>query len=379
TALLLDEAEQERLAQAEKHAEERALFAARSAEADEKRAATEAELIAAQEELKRVNAERDAEIARLRAELRDELAKKAGSGVAPTLPPTISESQTRRDLIDPMLATVGFHLGKNATVEYPVHGMPISTESPHGSGFADYVLWDDDGKPLAVVEAKRSSANLSDGAIQARLYADCLEAQFSRRPIIFCTNGHLIEMTDDRANLPGSSLGYSTRPVEGYPSAEQLRQMINRRTTRKPLANAMVDPKIAGRDYQQEMIRRVTESFEHDRRRRSLLVMATGTGKTRVAIATSKLLRESNWVGNVLFLADRTALVDQAHGNFVDHYPESAPVNLLSNPNGVGGIYISTYQTMMSLINDDGEKPAKFRPFDFDLIIIDEAHRSIYH
>lgn len=379
TALLLDEAEQERLAQAEKHAEERALFAARSLEAEEKRAATEAELIAAQEELKRVNAERDAEIERLRAELRDELAKKAGSGVAPALPPTISEAQTRRDLIDPMLATAGFHLGQNATVEHPVKGMPISAESPHGNGFVDYVLWDDDGQPLAVVEAKRSSANLSDGAVQARLYADCLEAQYGRRPIIFCTNGHLIEMTDDAADLPGSGLGYPTRQVEGYPSAEQLRQMINRRTTRKPLADAVVDPKIAGRDYQQEMIRRVTESFENDLRRRSLLVMATGTGKTRVAIATSKLLRESNWVGNVLFLADRTALVDQAHDNFVDHYPESAPVNLLSDPDGVGGVYISTYQTMMSLINDDGETPAKFRPFDFDLIIIDEAHRSIYH
>lgn len=379
TALLLDEAEQERLAQAEKHAEERALFAARSLEAEEKRAATEAELIAAQEELKRVNAERDAEIERLRAELRDELAKKAGSGVAPALPPTISEAQTRRDLIDPMLATAGFHLGQNATVEHPVKGMPISAESPHGNGFVDYVLWDDDGQPLAVVEAKRSSANLSDGAVQARLYANCLEAQYGRRPIIFCTNGHLIEMTDDAADLPGSGLGYPTRQVEGYPSAEQLRQMINRRTTRKPLADAVVDPKIAGRDYQQEMIRRVTESFEHDLRRRSLLVMATGTGKTRVAIATSKLLRESNWVGNVLFLADRTALVNQAHDNFVDHYPESAPVNLLSNPDGVGGVYISTYQTMMSLIIDDGEKPAKFRPFDFDLVIIDEAHRSIYH
>lgn len=379
TALLLDEAEQERLTQAEKHAEERALFAARSAETEEKRAATEAELIAAQEELKRVQAERDAEIARLRTELRDEMAKKAGNGVAPTLPPTISEAQTRRDLIDPMLAAAGFHLGQNATIEHPVKGMPISAESPHGNGFVDYVLWDDDGQPLAVVEAKRSSANLSDGAIQARLYTDCLEAKHGRRPIIFCTNGHLIEMTDDAASLPGSGRGYPTRQVEGYPSAQQLRQIINRRTTRKTLADAVVDPQIAGRDYQQEMIRRVTESFEHNLKRRALLVMATGTGKTRVAIATSKLLRESNWVGNVLFLADRTALVNQAHDNFVEHYPQSAPVNLLSNSNDVGSVYISTYQTMMGLINNDGETPAKFRPFDFDLIIIDEAHRSIYH
>lgn len=379
TALLLSEAEQARLTQAEKHAEERVLFAARSAETEEKRAATEAELIAAKEELSRLNAEHDAEIERLRAELRDELAKKAGNGVAPALPPTISEAQTRRDLIDPMLAAAKFFLGDNATAEYPVKGMPISAESPQSNGSVDYVLWDDDGKPLAVVEAKRSSANLSDGSVQARLYADCLEATFGQRPIIFCTNGHLIEMTDDSANLPGSGRGYPTRPVEGYPSAQQLRQIINRRKTRRPLAAAMVDPNIAGRDYQQEMIRRVTESFENDLKRRSLLVMATGTGKTRVAIATSKLLRKSNWVGNVLFLADRTALVTQAHDNFVEHYPDSAPVNLLEDPDGVGDVYISTYQTMMSLINDDGVTPAKFRPFDFDLIIIDEAHRSIYH
>ncbi|MCT1415168.1 DEAD/DEAH box helicase family protein [Corynebacterium sanguinis] len=379
TALLLNEAEQERLAQAEKHAEERALFAARNVKAEEEHDATEAKLIAAQEELERINAERDAEIARLRAQLRDELAQQTGSGVSPALPPTISEAETRRDLIDPMLATAGFYLGHNATAEYPVEGMPVSADNRSGAGYVDYLLWDDDGQPLAVVEAKRSSANLSDGAVQARLYADCLEAKFGRRPIIFCTNGHLVEMTDDAADLPGSGRGYPTRQVEGYPTAENLRLMINRRTTRKPLATAVVDPEIAGRDYQQEMIRRVTESFENGLKRRALLVMATGTGKTRVAIAASKLLRETNWVGNVLFLADRTALVDQAHDNFIAHYPESAPVNLLSHPNGVGGVYVSTYQTMMSLINDDGEAPAKFRPFDFDLIIIDEAHRSIYH
>lgn len=379
TSLLLSEAEQERLAQAEQHAQERALFASRSAKAEEQRAATEAELIAAQEEIERVNAERDAEIERLRRQLRDELAQQTGSGVSPALPPTISEADTRRDLIDPMLAEAGFHLGRNATAEYRVEGMPVSADSRSGIGFVDYVLWDDDGQPLAVVEAKKSSASLSDGAVQARLYADCLETKFGRRPIIFCTNGHLIELTDDAANLPGSGRGYPARPVEGYPTAENLRAMINRRSNRKPLATAGVDPEIAGRDYQQEMIRRVTESFENGLKRRALLVMATGTGKTRVAIATAKLLRESRWVGRVLFLADRTALVDQAHDNFVEHYPESAPVNLLHDPGGVGEVYVSTYQTMMSLVSDDGEHPAKFRPYDFDLIIIDEAHRSIYH
>lgn len=379
TALLLDASEQQRLDQAEKHAEERAAFAARNAQFEQERAATEAELVAAQEEIRRINAERDADIERLRQQLRDELAAQAGTGVEPVLPPSISEAETRRDLIDPMLATAGFHLGRNAIAEYRVDGMPVSAENHGGTGYVDYVLWDDDGKPLAVVEAKKSSASLSEGAVQARLYADAIEAAFGQRPIIFCTNGYLIELTDDAAHLPVTGRGYPTRRVEGYPTAENLRAMIHRRSTRVSLATAAVDPDIAGRDYQQEMIRRVTESFEQQLKRRALLVMATGTGKTRVAIATAKLLRESRWVGRVLFLADRTALVDQAHDNFISYYPESAPVNLLKEPDGVGDVYVSTYQTMMSLINDDGTRPAQFRPFDFDLIIIDEAHRSIYH
>lgn len=379
TALLLSEAEQARLEEAEKHAEERARFATLQAKVEEEHAQTEAELAAAKEELSRLAAERDAEIERLRAELRDELAKEAGVGTAPALPPSISEADTRKDLIDPMLAAAGFVQGKNLTIEHPVQGMPVGAESPRGNGYADYVLWDDDGKPLAVVEAKRASGSLSEGAVQARLYADCLEHKHGQRPIIFCTNGHQISMVDDQTNLPGSGAGYPARAVEGYPDAAQLRRMINRRHTRKPLSQVVVDPDVAGRDYQQEMIRRVTEAFESQLKRRALLVMATGTGKTRVAIATAKLLRQANWVGKVLFLADRTALVDQAHDNFVDLYPDSAPVNLLREPEGTGGVYVSTYQTMMGLIDDDGEHPAAFRPFDLDLIIIDEAHRSIYH
>ncbi|WP_286955167.1 MULTISPECIES: DEAD/DEAH box helicase family protein [Corynebacterium] len=379
TALLLSKAEQERLAEAEKHAEERAAFAARSIQAEEEKASTEAQLLLVQEQLKRIKAERDDEVARLRRQIRDELAAQTGTGTQPSLPPTISEAETRRDLIDPMLAAAGFSLGRNVTAEFQVKGMPVSTENRSGSGYIDYVLWDDDGAPLAIIEAKRSSASLSDGAVQARLYADAVESAYGRRPIIFCTNGYLIELTDDAANLPGSGRGYPTREVEGYPEAENLRSMIHRRQARARLAVASVDPDIAGRDYQQEMIRRVTESFEDKLKRRALLVMATGTGKTRVAIATAKLLRESRWVGRVLFLADRTALADQAHDNAVKLYPESAPVNLLREPDGVGEFYVSTYQTMMGMINDDGAHPARFRPFDFDLIIIDEAHRSIYY
>lgn len=363
--LLLDQAEQQRLAEAEAHAAERAAFEKARAEAEAAHAVEKQEL---ERSLAAIAAERDAEIARLRAELREEQARQAGQGLPPALPPTLSEAETRRDLIDPMLARAGFTVGSNVTVEHPVEGMPVSAENRSGRGFVDYVLWDDDGTPLALIEAKKSSGNLSDGAIQAGLYAHCLERQYGRRPVVFTTTGHLVTMHEDG----------STRPVEGYPTATQLRTMIHRRTHRRDLASIPVDADIAGRDYQVEVIRKVTEAFEAGRRQ-ALLVMATGTGKTRVAIATSKLLREAGWVHKVLFLADRTALVEQAHEAFLALDQDSVPVNLLESPDATGQVYVSTYQTMMGLISDDGTTPARFTPFDFDLIIIDEAHRSIYH
>lgn len=368
SALLLDQAEARRQQEAEAHAAEQARFAQARAEA----AADHARLA-------EIAAERDREIARLREQLREQQALAAGEGAASRIAASISEAQTRRDLIDPMLAEAGFTAGRNLSVEHPVSGMPVSAENHSGQGYVDYVLWDDNGQPLAVVEAKKSSASLAAGHMQARLYADCLEQQYGQRPLIFTTNGHANQLTDDAANLPGSGAGYGTRQVEGYPTTEQLRTLIHRRRHRRDLAGVPVDPEIAGRDYQLEVIRRVTEALQQERRRRALLVMATGTGKTRVAIATAKLLRESGWVGKVLFLADRTALVEQAHENFLAQYPDSVPVNLLADPQGVGQVYVSTYQTMMGLISDDGTTPAHFRPFDFDLIIVDEAHRSIYH
>ncbi|GAB3691008.1 DEAD/DEAH box helicase family protein [Corynebacterium nasicanis] len=368
SALLLDQAEADKLRQAEQHAAEKARFEQARAEAEENQA-----------RLKEIAEERDKEIARLRAELRQQQEMLAGAGAALSIPASISEAQTRRDLIDPMLAEAGFIADRNLTIEHPVTGMPISAENHSGKGYIDYVLWDDTGQPLAVVEAKKSSSSMSVGLMQAQLYADRLEAQHGQRPVIFTTNGHIIHLTDDAAHLPGSGAGYGSRQVEGYPTTAQLRTLIHRRRHRRDLATIPVDPQIADRDYQLEVIRRVAEAYQDERRRRALLVMATGTGKTRVAIATSKLLREAGWVGKVLFLADRTALVEQAHDSFVSLYPDAAPVNLLAEPQGVGQVYVSTYQTMMGLISDDGTTPARFNPFEFELIIVDEAHRSIYH
>lgn len=363
-ALLLDQAEQERLRQAEAHARERALFAKKQAQTEEEKAAATAEL---QAEIERL---RD-EVARQQAEL--------AKPQQPILPPTISEAETRKDLIDPLLRRAGFVAGGNLIEEYPVTGMPIGVENRSGDGFIDYVLLGPDGRKLAIVEAKKSSASMNVGAEQARLYADCLEEETGLRPLIFLTNGYHIQLIDDAAHLPATGKGYGAREVEGFPTSEQLRTMIARRSTRKGLDTQPIDSAIAGRDYQLEMIRNVTEALDEERRRRVLLVMATGTGKTRVAMAIAKLLRGAQWVNRVLFLADRTALVQQACDAFAELYPESAPVNLLVTPNEVGEVYFSTYHTMMGMINEDGNTPAQFRPFDFDLIIIDEAHRSIYY
>ncbi|WP_257159141.1 DEAD/DEAH box helicase family protein [Corynebacterium cystitidis] len=349
--LLLNETEQKLLDQQEAHAREKALFA-------QKQASTEEEHATARKALAD-------EIAELRAQLL-EAQRKQSNPNAELLPPTISEAETRRDLIDPMLARAGFTHGSNLLYEYPVVGLPTTT----GEGFVDYVLLGKDGKPLGLVEAKRSSKSMNDGAVQAGLYADALEAEFGQRPIVFLTNGYHIQLED----LDGSS-----RTVEGYPTNDQLYSMIYHRAQRRRLADQEIDAEIAGRDYQMSMIRAVTERFENDGHRRALLVMATGTGKTRVAIALSKLMRGAKWAKKVLFLADRQALVEQAHENFSELYGSSNPVNLLHTPDEMGDVYVSTYHTMMGMISDDGDTPAKFNPYDFDLIIIDEAHRSIYH
>ncbi|STC69142.1 type I restriction-modification system, restriction subunit [Corynebacterium pilosum] len=349
--LLLNESEQKLLEQQEAHAREKALFAQKQADTEEAHAAAQKALVA--------------EIAQLRTQLLEAQRKKSNPNAAP-LSPTISEAETRRDLIDPMLARAGFKHGANLLREFPVTGMPNST----GEGFVDYALMGKDGKPLGLLEAKRSSKSMNDGAVQAGLYADALEAQFGQRPIVFLTNGYHIQLVD----VDGSS-----RTVEGYPTPDQLYSMIYHRAQRRRLADQEIDAQIAGRDYQMSMIRAVTERFENEGHRRALLVMATGTGKTRVAIALSKLMRGAKWAKKVLFLADRQALVEQAHENFVELYESSNPVNLLKNPDEIGDVYVSTYQTMMGMISDDGDQPAKFNPYDFDLIIIDEAHRSIYH
>lgn len=281
-----------------------------------------------------------------------------------------SEAETRTAFIDADLREAGWEPDDPGVREYPVTGMPsVSTSST--SGYADYVLWGADGLPLAVVEAKRTSKSAGLGQHQASLYADCLETMTGRRPVIFYTNGFETWLWDGAA-------GYPPRRVQGYYTRDELELLIQRRTSRLPLADRPVSDTIVERHYQHRAIRRVGEEFTK-KRRRALLVMATGSGKTRTVIALVEQLMKAGWVKRVLFLADRVALVNQAVGAFKAHLPSATAVNLVTDKITDGRVYVSTYPTMMGLIDTlDADGRRVFGPAYFDLVVIDEAHRSVY-
>jgi len=305
----------------------------------------------------------EAEIAALRAEVA--LAKAANAAVPDTH--DYRESETRDLFIDVLLREAGWKLDQPRDREFPVTGMPGAAEG--GKGFVDYVLWGENGLPLGLVEAKRTRKDAIAGQQQAKLYADRLEAAYGQRPVIFTTNGYEHFLWDDAS--------YPPRRVDGFYTRDQLELLIQRRTTRKPLAGLEINDSIVERHYQQRAIRRVAEAFEHQERK-ALLVMATGSGKTRTVIALADLLIRANWAKRVLFLADRIALVNQATNAFKQHLPDSAPVNLVTDRDSEGRVYVSTYPTMMGLINDGGDGLRRFGPGYFDLVIVDEAHRSVY-
>jgi type I restriction enzyme R subunit len=293
-----------------------------------------------------------------------------------------TEAETRKHLIDVLLKEAGWSdLQRGRDLEYPVKGMPITTDNPKGNGFVDYVLWDDNGKPLALVEAKRSSVDLEQGRHQAFLYANCLEEMHGQRPIIFYSNGYESKIWEDTF--------YSTpRLVNGFYTKEELQWLIQRRSTIKDLRNAEIDPQIVNRPYQLEAINRLAESFIVDspsgirgNKRRALLVMATGSGKTRTAAALVDVLFKNNWVKRVLFLADRNALVTQAKNSFREHLPELSSIDLTQEKeNDSTRLVFSTYPTMMNKIDNIRSTDGRFYGVGhFDIIIVDEAHRSIYN
>ncbi len=282
-------------------------------------------------------------------------------------PLDISEYHTRKLYIDAMLTDAGWIEGKDWINEYELHGMPSKSEL----GFADYVLFGDDGKPLAVIEAKRTCKDPAVGRQQAKLYAEILEEKFGRRPVIFITNGFETRIKD---NI------YPERKCAGFYSKRDLEKLFNLQKMRTSLDNIFVDKNIAGRYYQEGAIKATCDALSKNRRK-ALLVMATGSGKTRTVIALCDILLQHGWVKNILFLADRNSLVTQAKRSFVNLLPDLSVTNLCEEKDNFNAHCVfSTYQTMYNVIDsvrDDEEK--LFTIGHFDLIICDEAHRSIYN
>lgn len=293
-----------------------------------------------------------------------------------------TEAETRQHLIDVALKEAGWdNLSRGREIEYPVSGMPVSNDNPKGNGFADYVLWDDNGKPLALIEAKRTKKDEETGRHQAFLYANCLEKMHGQRPVIFYSNGYRTKIWDDTFySMP--------RRVYGFYSKSELQLLIQRRSSRTDIRNSKINRDIAGRPYQIEAIQRVSETFVIDgqygavgNRRNALLVMATGSGKTRTAAALVDVLFRHNWVKRVLFLADRNALVTQAKNNFSEYLPDLSSIDLTAEKeNNTTRLVFSTYPTMMNMIDKLQDDEGRFYGVGhFDLIIIDEAHRSVYN
>lgn len=287
-------------------------------------------------------------------------------------PEDLSEFQTRKIYIDVDLKFMGWKFdGTDADVqeEYPVQGMAGVVGQ---MGYCDYVLLGKDGLPLAVIEAKRTSKDPNIGRKQAVLYADCLERKFGRRPMMFTTNGFETYYWDDQSG--------PQRKVSGVFSKEDLQKLMNRRAERQELMSIPIDDKITDRYYQKEAIRAVCGQIEQGFRKH-LLVMATGTGKTRTASSLTDVLSRGKWITNILFLADRTALVKQAKDDFKRYLPDMSLCNLCSNKDDRNArIVFSTYPTILNAIDDTKSRDGRqlFTPAHFDLIIIDESHRSIF-
>lgn len=283
-------------------------------------------------------------------------------------PIDLSEYKTRKLYIDSMLIDAGWTEGKDWINEVELQGMPNKSET----GYADYVLYDDMHRPLAIIEAKRTCVDVSKGRQQAKLYADILEREYKRRPVIFLTNGFETHIIDGQYPERKCSVIYSKRDLEKW---------FNLMTMRTSLKFVSVDKKIAGRYYQEAAIKAVCNSFDEKNRRKALLVMATGSGKTRTVIALCDCLLKAGWVKNILFLADRNSLVTQAKRSFVNMLPNLSCSNLVEEKDNYNAHCIfSTYQTMMNCIDTVNDSDGKlFTCGHFDLVICDEAHRSIYN
>ena len=331
--------------------------------------AIKAELTKEQE----TSAKRELDLQKLMAEnasLKEELSARRQEQQQTYVPKPLdlSEYKTRKLYIDSMLIDAGWTEGKDWINEVELPGMPNKSET----GFADYVLYDDMHRPLAIIEAKRTCVDVAKGRQQAKLYADLLEQKYKRRPVIFLTNGFDTHIIDGQYPERKCAVIYSKRDLEKW---------FNLLSMRTSLKHVEVDKNIAGRYYQEAAIKAVCDSFDEKNRRKVLLVMATGSGKTRTVIALCKCLLKAGWVKNILFLADRNSLVTQAKRSFVNMLPDLSCTNLVEEKDNYNAHCVfSTYQTMMNCIDTVNDNEGKlFTCGHFDLVICDEAHRSIYN
>lgn len=341
-----------------------------------KRAVDEKEFRRQQKE----SAGKDGRIAELEAQvhaLREQFAatKQERPAAEPFDPDEIPEWETRKRYIDVDLEYAGWDIEDSVREEFEVHGMPNDT----GTGSVDYVLLGRDGRPLAIVEAKRTMYDPLKGEQQARLYADCMERELGYRPFVFLSNGFETYFMDD-----GSA---PRRRCSGVFGRDDLQRLMNRRGHVAKLTDVAVNLDIAGggrnRYYQVEAVEAVCQNMQEGHRR-SLLVMATGTGKTRTAAALVDVLTRAGAVTNALFLADRLELVRQAKGSFQRCLPSTTLCNLCAaadkRENADARVVFSTYPTILNAVDEvrDDDEGRLYTPAHFDLIIVDEAHRSIF-
>lgn len=358
--------------QYEEHSFDKTIITSRIEKAKESKEianATRAELVKEQEK----SAKQELDLRKLMAEnasLKEELSARRQEQQQTYVPKPLdlSEYKTRKLYIDSMLIDAGWVEGKEWINEVELPGMPNKSEV----GFADYVLYDDMHRPLAVIEAKRTCVDVAKGRQQAKLYADLLEQKYKRRPVVFLTNGFETHIIDGQYPERKCSVIYSKRDLEKW---------FNLLTMRTSLKHVIVDKDIAGRYYQEAAIKAVCNSFDEKNRRKALLVMATGSGKTRTVIALCDCLLKAGWVKNILFLADRNSLVTQAKRSFVNMLPNLSCTNLVEEKDNYHAHCVfSTYQTMMNCIDTVSDSEGKlFTCGHFDLVICDEAHRSIYN
>ncbi len=292
----------------------------------------------------------------------------------------MDEATTRHELIDPRLRLAGWDIDDPSQViqeldiylDYKKADEAAEGASPYaGHRFTDYALLLH-GKPAVVVEAKKTAKDPRIGREQALQYAQQLQGlNGGDLPFVFYTNGHETWFWDHGFYPPSK--------VYGFPTPEDVEWMQERRTHRRPLSVELIDTSIAGRDYQIAAIRSILEGIEA-RRRRFLMVMATGTGKTRTATAMIDVLRRAKWAKRTLFLVDRLALQIQALEAFQEFIPSEPawPQRGELEFSRHRRLYVTTYPRMLHLIQAEPKAATYISPYFFDLVIADESHRSIY-